>query len=239
MIDSAIPTRFPIPWGNSAGPSFIRTIPTASQIPVQAGAASLTDGFPPDNFTPVGAGGTPPFGQDFNGILNQITKWQIWNQAGAPIGYDATFSTSVGGYPAGAILASNVTLGLFWMSTVDNNTSNPDSGGSNWVAFNPASPGSIRTITSSANVTLDPTDNVVGFNRSSSPAALNATLPTVPSGKFFKIVDLANNFNAFPITVILPGGQTFPAGLPTYKLNVNRQAVSFRYFGGTVWSIEQ
>jgi len=62
MLSTSIPPKFPIPFANAAGPSFIRPIPTASQIGIQDGAASLTDGFPPDCFTPVVAGGTPPFG---------------------------------------------------------------------------------------------------------------------------------------------------------------------------------
>lgn len=133
MQDSDIPAlKFPIPWGNSAGGGFIRAIPVASQIGITAGAASLTDGFPPVNFTPPGAGGTPPFGQDANGILNEITLWTRWYTAGAPIGYDATFSTAIGGYPKGAIIVS-ATFPKTWLSTVDNNASDPDTGGANWL----------------------------------------------------------------------------------------------------------
>jgi hypothetical protein len=134
MLASAIPTKFPIPWGNSAGGSFIRPIPVASQIGIQPGAASLTDGFPPLNFLPDGSGGIPSFGQDENGILKQITQWCQWVGAGGPIAYDPTFSAAIGGYPKGALLADSTTLGGFWVSTVDNNTSDPDTGGANWLA---------------------------------------------------------------------------------------------------------
>lgn len=133
MLVSSIPSRFPHPFGNSAGGGFIRTIPDASQIGIVNGAASLTDGFPPLCFSPIGSGGVPPFGQDFNGILKQITQWSQWQNAGAPIGYDSAFSTSIGGYPKGAVLAASAQLGNYWLSLVDNNASNPDSGGANWV----------------------------------------------------------------------------------------------------------
>src|SRR5579871_5172056 len=106
MLQANIPTKFPIPWANAAGPSFIRTIPQNSQIGIQDGAASLTDGFPPLNFTAVQAGGKPPFGQDFNGILKQITQWLQWEQAGGPAPYDAAFATAIGGYPRGAVIAN-------------------------------------------------------------------------------------------------------------------------------------
>lgn len=133
MLASGIPAKFNIPWANGAGGSFIRPIPQASQIGVQDGAASLTDGFPPLNFVPVASGGVPPFGQDFNGILKQITQWAQWYSAGGPIVWDSAFSSAVGGYPAGALVASAVTVGILWISTADNNTSNPDTGGANWL----------------------------------------------------------------------------------------------------------
>jgi len=135
MLASSIPAKFSIPWGASAGVGYIRTIPTASQIGITAGAASLTDGFPPVTFLPVGGGGTPPFGQDFNGILNQLTATEQWYMAGGPIKYDSTFSTAIGGYPNGALIASATTAGLYWLSTADNNTSNPDASGANWSAI--------------------------------------------------------------------------------------------------------
>lgn len=144
---SNIPVKFPITFASSAGAGFVRTIPTLSQIGIQAGAASLTDGFPPATFLPIGSGGTPPFGQDVNGILKQITQWQQWSQAGGPIAYDASFSASIGGYPKGAVITSATTFGTFWVSTVDNNVTNPDAAGAGWQQgsiFGGASTGDIK-----------------------------------------------------------------------------------------------
>lgn len=128
MLLSSRPASFPIPFGANAGGSFIRAIPVNSQIGVQDGAASLNDGFVPLNSIPIAAGGIPPFQQDVNGILNQATAWCQWQEAGGIIRYDAAFATSGnGGYPAGAIVSSALVFGNRWLSTVDNNTADPDS----------------------------------------------------------------------------------------------------------------
>lgn len=134
MKTSDIPAKFPVAFGASAGGTLIHQVPTASQIGITDGAASLTTGFVPLNATPKTAGGVPPFITDMNGILNQATAWNRWQNAGAPVAYDAGFSSAVGGYPQGAVIAA-ATLGYFWFSLVDDNTSNPDAGGANWVAF--------------------------------------------------------------------------------------------------------
>lgn len=128
-----IPDYFPIPFADDAGPSYIRPIPEASQIGVENGAASLTDGFPPLTFLAVGAGGVPPFGQDFNGLLNQVTKWTQWQGAGAPVPYNSGYATSIGGYPKGATVAHSTIPGATWTTTVDNNATDPESGGTNWI----------------------------------------------------------------------------------------------------------
>lgn len=137
-----IPDKLPLPFAAAAGPSYIRSIPTASQIGITPGAASLTDGFPPLNFNPVASGGIPPFGQDMNGILNWVSAWAQWVSAGSPVSFDSTFATAIGGYPRGALLNSLSSVG-FWSSLVDDNTTNPDTGGANWqaVAFGTTYPG--------------------------------------------------------------------------------------------------
>jgi len=151
MEASQAPTSFPAVWANSAGSGFIRAIPTASQIGVQNGAASLADGFPPDTFIQEAAGGVPPFGADTNGILNQITAGLQWQQIGGEPVYNPTLSTDIGGYPNGAILQSADGTG-FWRSSVDNNTSDPDTGGANWLPMFFSTSASVPLT--NANVTL-------------------------------------------------------------------------------------
>ena len=137
MQDSNIPSKFPLIFGVNASGADIRPIPTTTSDP---NAASLSLGFPSAIFVPVGAGGSPPDGRDFNGILNQLSAWCQWLSAGGPLTYDGTFSAAIGGYANGAVIQAAV--GGFWQSTVDNNTSDPDTGGDNWVYLGILSTGS-------------------------------------------------------------------------------------------------
>lgn len=152
MKASSIPSKFNIPFANSAGAGYTRPIPEASQIGIQNGAASLTDGFPPANFLPQGAGGTPPFGQDFNGLLKQVTSWTQWQNAGGAVPYDPTFQLAIGGYPYGAIVESAAAPGTFWICMTDDNVSNPDAGGANWSAW--PSTGAVVAAGGIANVQM-------------------------------------------------------------------------------------
>ena len=134
MQSTNIPSKIPLPFAYAASSGYVNTIPVASQIGITNGKASLTDGFPPLTFQAISAGGVPPFGADFNGILNEITAIQQWQQAGGFFFYDSTFLGVIGGYPKGAILQSTSFAGL-WMSSIENNTTNPDAGGAGWVSL--------------------------------------------------------------------------------------------------------
>lgn len=134
MNNSDIPLKLPIRFGENAGGGYIRTIPTASQIGIVDGQASLHDGFVPLNATPIAAGGVPPDIKDMNGILYEISGWSRWQAAGGPVFYDPTFSAAIGGYPKGAVLASATLTGVFWTSTANGNTTDPDGvGAANWT----------------------------------------------------------------------------------------------------------
>ena len=151
MQSSNIPSKIPLPFAYAAGSGYVNTIPTASQIGVVNGRASLHDGFPPLTFTPIASGGVPPFGSDMNGILNEITAIQQWQQAGGFFPFDATFAGIIGGYPKGAVLQAAAFGGL-WTSTIENNTNNPDTGGAGWVST--AFEGSQPITVTSADVTV-------------------------------------------------------------------------------------
>lgn len=128
-----IPVKFALPFADQAGLGYIRTIPLDPTGTL--GQASLKEGFPVANFTPVSAGGVPPFGQDFNGLLNQSTAWNQWQATGVFPPYDATFQTAIAGYPKGSCVGSLVQFGLVWLSLVDNNVTNPDTGGAGWYRY--------------------------------------------------------------------------------------------------------
>ena len=152
MLASQIPAKVPLPFANNGTKN---AIPIASQIGVTPGAASLADGFPPLTFTPLAAGGVPPAGADFNGILNLITAVQQWQSAGGSFKYDAEFSTSIGGYPKGSILIGT-SNDVNWISLADNNATDPDSGtAANWGALDAFGIAAVTGL-SNANVTLTP-----------------------------------------------------------------------------------
>jgi hypothetical protein len=136
---SKLPAKSSRAFAQSAAGAYVRTVPQTTSDPA---AASFDIGFPPQTFTDESAGGTPPSGRDFNGILAHLSAWTRWQAAGGPVFFDNTFSNAIGGYPQGTRLTSTVTAGLFWVSTVDNNTGNPDSGAPNWLADGVATKGS-------------------------------------------------------------------------------------------------
>lgn len=134
MQSTDIPYKIPTPWASGASSTYVQDpIPVPSQT---GGRASFNDGFPSPNFVPILSGGVPPWGKDANGILLETTRWLRWIQAGgAPVTYDSTFQTAVGGYPLGAVVMSAITAGSMWLCTAENNTTNPDAAGAGWVPF--------------------------------------------------------------------------------------------------------
>jgi len=131
---------------------------TASGAP-NSNNASYESGFPKNTMVPVPSGGLPPYGADFNGILNAITQLSNWQSAGGIFPYDAAFATQVGGYPKGALLLKSQGFGL-WQSIVDANTTNPDTGGAGW---------SDVVLLSTVNSSTDPSYT----NNTNNPASTN------------------------------------------------------------------
>lgn len=151
---AGIPTKYQFYWAQNAGGAYVTTPPAASSP--TPGRASFNDGFPPTNMT---LGGINPFGPDMNGILRSLSQWSQWQQLGGPVPYDATFQGQQGGYPAGALIASAVTVGLFWLSTVDNNATNPDAAGAGWLSTQAAllpMTGAQLQFTNATTLTLAP-----------------------------------------------------------------------------------
>lgn len=130
MLLSNIPYKFVELWAAGQSGSYITpTIPDT----IPGAAASQRLGFPSVTALPTASGGTPPNIADFNGVFQYLSAWIRWQQAGGPVQYDSTFQSNVTGYPIGSVVQSTTQLGLFWFSTVDGNTTNPDTGGAGWV----------------------------------------------------------------------------------------------------------
>ncbi|QHJ83117.1 MAG: hypothetical protein [Caudoviricetes sp.] len=139
------PSQIKVPFATSG---LKNAIPSESN-PV-TGNAGYDAGFPATNMTPKEAGGIPPFGQDFNGILFDITTAIQYLEAGMQFPYSSSFATAVGGYPLGAIVTRTDGTG-FWRNTVPNNTTNPETFGAGWQ---PEGAGISTISMSNANVTL-------------------------------------------------------------------------------------
>ena len=204
-----MPTKIQLPWAANAGGSYKRTIPVPSQIGIQNGAASWSDGYPPLNFTPIAAGGVPPYGQDTNGALNSISALSMWYNMGGPINYDATFQTAIGGYPKGAILQSAVTVGLLWVNTVDNNLTNPDASGAGWTSYTPQY---ATNATNATNVTGSGTISATTTGGGSLTVFQAAVAITQPIGDYS--TKIANTAFVNPGSYIAANGYTkLPSGL--------------------------
>jgi hypothetical protein len=107
--------------------------------------------------TPIAAGGIPPTGADFNGILNLITQSIRWANAGGGYKYNAAFATdtNVNGYPAGAVLLRGDGMG-YWLNLADNNTTDPEGATpANWAPLESYGITAVTGLTN-ANVTLTP-----------------------------------------------------------------------------------
>ncbi|CAI3958676.1 hypothetical protein [Commensalibacter communis] len=88
------------------------------------GKADIQTGFPEITMKSVINGGVPPWGQDHNGILYQITQAIQWTQAGGVPTFNQDFVNKNGGYPAGSILQGDDVSKpwILWISVQDENT---------------------------------------------------------------------------------------------------------------------
>lgn len=121
------------PFAEDAAPGYVDTIPESLPPGSDPQYASWSQGFPPVTMTPLGAGGIPPRGQSFNGVLNAISNHLVFIEGGGQYKWDSEYALE-NGYGLGAIIQKASSFG-FWLCTVDGNTSNPDSGGAGWVDY--------------------------------------------------------------------------------------------------------
>lgn len=221
------------PFGAGASnPTYINLpIPVPSQISTTVNAASFTDGFPPSTMTPEASGGLPFFGQDMNGILYMISAYCANFAAGALSKYNSTLSTAISGYPLGAVLVNTNGNGV-WINQVDGNTTNPDSGGANWLPA--ARVGSVNIALSGSDVTLTALQAVLPYIAffGTISANINVILPT-NAGQGWILANATSG--AFTVTaktsagtgvVIPPTGAAAPTSIYCDSANIQNTGVS-------------
>lgn len=104
---------------------------------VAPNSATYQIGFPPNTMQSIAAGGMPPKGSDLNGVLYDVTDNLVFLTQGGGYGFDATYATAIGGYPLNARLRLND--GTEAISTIANNTNDPNVNLNGWVKTNSAS----------------------------------------------------------------------------------------------------
>jgi hypothetical protein len=114
-----------IPFARDAVPDMVNDIPETPS-PSEPQLASYRQGFPVITTIPLVAGGLPPEGQDFNGILRDITQHIVHQNQGGMYKF-APEVVAAGGYAKGAVLASNDDLSL-WVSLQNNNVQDFNTG---------------------------------------------------------------------------------------------------------------
>lgn len=138
MTAPAKPAIIVEPFAKNAGVGFITNpVPVPTQSGVGNNIASFDDGFPVGTFLTTEAGGKPPQGADFNGILYMITAYLAYFQSGQVLQYDAAAQTAFGGYPIGAVLQKTGDQNAYWISQVAANVTDPDTGGAGWLSTVP------------------------------------------------------------------------------------------------------
>lgn len=160
------------------------------------------------------------------------------NDAATGALFEIMYCTSRSGDTLTVVRAQEGTTALSWLAgdiLYNGPTAGQMSGFQQTASLNPA-----RIVTASGAFTMSTLDagGGVGLNRTSALATSSTALPTgASSGQLYAIEDLAKNFNAYPVTVAAPGGQTI-AGAASVTLNVNGQCGYFRYYGSNIWSFK-
>jgi hypothetical protein len=150
-----IPSKIVLPFAADGGRN---VVPVDSLIGTLPGRASYQDGFPPLTRTPKASGGIPPAGLDMNGVMYDLSAIVRWANAGGGFPFDQTFAddANVGGYPAGARVMRSDGTG-YWLNTVDDNTTDPESAGAAAAGWVPDFTNGAAAVTmTNANVTLTP-----------------------------------------------------------------------------------
>lgn len=121
----AQPNLITVSFASSATPDLVNEIPINVDPSDPENKASWSQGFSQITMTAQLAGGLPPFGQDFNGVLKSITENIQFMCGGGNYKFDAQWVSEVGGYAIDSIILTDDGLKAY-RSKVDTNTVNPN-----------------------------------------------------------------------------------------------------------------
>lgn len=188
---------------NAAGGFITNPIPNTTGT---AGRASFNLGFPPLTMQPIIAGGVPPFGQDFNGILYMLSTHAFAAQAGQAPLWSSDIATAIAGYALGTVLGSTDGSTL-WFNITAANVTDPDGGSSaGWVPM--FSYGITTVATTGGVVTLTPAQARKGVLNITGTLVANAAIVVPNWVKDWLIVN--NTVGAFTVTVRTAAGSGVP-----------------------------
>lgn len=109
------------PFADDAAPGYVDSIPETLPPGADPQYASWSQGFPPVTMTPLAAGGIPPRGQSFNGVLKAISEHTVFLGGGGQYRWDSGYVAANGGYAIGDVIQSNDGLNSY-VSLVNSNT---------------------------------------------------------------------------------------------------------------------
>lgn len=114
------PSVLAMPFANNGTKNEIPSAPTGTN------KASLSEGFPQITSTAIASGGIPPERADMNALGNIATMFYYFMQCGGAYTFRADVSSTIGGYPKGALLWYIPATGIpnLLASTINNNTNN-------------------------------------------------------------------------------------------------------------------
>jgi hypothetical protein len=202
MQTSSSPKKLPVPFADAGSK---QDIPLDSQIGITGGRASYTDGFPPLTRTPLSAGGIPPFGTDFNGVLNDITASIRWQNAGSNYPFDGAFAASVAGYPKGAVIPSSLYDG-YWLNTTEANSANPEVTNGSLTGWVPVETYGVTTVAGLAASSVTLTSLQAAKERIRLTGTLTSNINIVVPAWAKKWTVVNNCAGSFSVTIKTPAG---------------------------------
>lgn len=162
MNSSDSPNRVSKAFGVNGNKNAIPIDSTPTTI--SSGVATFDSGFPPVTMQPLSAGGIPPSGMDFNGVLYSVTLQQQWQNAGMTYPFSSSFSTQISGYPKGAILPSSTYTGQ-WLNLNEQNSISPENSNGSSTGWVPINNYGVTTISGLTNQSVTLTSNQASKER--------------------------------------------------------------------------